>query len=245
MNRQLLLDVVPANPPRFDNYIAGANAEALAALAALAPGRAVYLWGPAGCGRSHLLRAVADAACGVYIGAGENAARLRDYAEGDIAQNVRSSAAGGMAHVLPAVIAVDDVHTLNTDQQAALFALYNRWRESAATGHAFALALAGDRAPLTLPLREDLRTRLGWDLVIRLDPLSDADKLSALAAQAAARGLQLGPEVISWMLTHYERDIRSLSALLEALDRYSLATRRPITIPLLRTMLADPHSQPT
>jgi DnaA family protein len=233
MNRQLLLDVVPANPPRFDNYIAGANAEALAALAALAPGRAVYLWGPAGCGRSHLLRAAADAASGVYIGAGENAARLRDYAEGEVPQ------------ILPALIAVDDVHTLNTDQQAALFALYNRWRESAATGHAFALALAGDRAPLALPLREDLRTRLGWDLVIRLDPLSDADKLSALAAQAAARGLQLGPEVISWMLTHYERDIRSLSALLEALDRYSLATRRPITIPLLRTMLADPHSQPT
>lgn len=233
MNRQLLLDVVPANPPRLDNYIAGANAEALAALAALAPGRAVYLWGPAGCGRSHLLRAAAEAACGVYIGAGENAGRLRDYAEGEIAHN------------LPAVIAVDDVHTLNTDQQAALFALYNRWRESAATGHAFALVLAGDRAPLALPLREDLRTRLGWDLVIRLDPLSDADKLSALAAQAAARGLQLGPEVISWMLTHYERDIRSLSALLEALDRYSLATRRPITIPLLRTMLADPHSQPT
>ena len=126
-------------------------------------------------------------------------------------------------------------------RQAALFALYNRWRESAAAGRAFALAVAGDRAPLSMPLREDLRTRLGWGLVFRLDPLSDADKLAALSAQAAERGLQLAPEVLNWMLTHYERDIRKLSALLDALDRYSLAQRRAITLPLLRAMLADPE----
>ena len=123
--------------------------------------------------------------------------------------------------------------------------LYNRWRESAATGRAFALAVAGDRSTLSMPLREDLRTRLGWDLVFRLDPLSDADKLAALAAQAAERGLHLAPEIINWMLTHHERDIRKLAALLDALDRYSLATGRPITLPLLRAMLADPDSQRT
>jgi DnaA family protein len=230
MNRQLLLDVVPATPPTLDNYIAGANALAAGAVAALAPGRALYLWGAAGSGRSHLLRAAADRGIGEYLGADTTATRLRELAQLEPTQP------------LPATIAIDDVHKLDADRQAALFALYNRWRESAATSHAFALLLAGDRAPLALPLREDLRTRLGWDLVIRLEPLSDTDKLSALTAQAAARGLPLGPEVISWMLTHYERDIRRLTALLDALDRYSLATRRPITIPLLRTMLADPDS---
>jgi DnaA family protein len=230
MNRQLLLDVVPATAPTLDNYIAGPNALAAAAVAALAPGHALYLWGAAGSGRSHLLRAAAERGTGEYIGAGTMATRLRELAQLE------------PSRPLPAIIAIDDVHTLDDDCQAALFALYNRWRESAATSNAFALLLAGDRAPLTLPLREDLRTRLGWDLVIRLEPLSDADKLSALTALATARGLPLGPEVISWMLTHHERDIRRLTALLDALDRYSLATRRPITIPLLRTMLADPDS---
>ena len=90
-----------------------------------------------------------------------------------------------------------------------------------------------------MPLREDLRTRLGWDLVFRLDPLSDADKLAALSAQAAERGMHLAPEIINWMLTHHERDIRKLAALIDALDRYSLANGRPITLPL-RAMLADP-----
>jgi DnaA-homolog protein len=140
---------------------------------------------------------------------------------------------------LPKLIAIDDVHRLDEAQQAGLFALYNRWRESAATDHTFALALSGDRALLSMPLRKDLRTRLGWDLVFRLEPLSDSDKLTALTTQAAERGLQQAPDVINWMLTHHERDIRKLTALLDALDRYSLATGRPINIPLLRTMLAD------
>jgi len=231
MTRQLLLDVLPAPAPSLNNYIAGPNGEALAAARALGPGHAVYLWGPAGCGRSHLLRALAAQPGALYLDASEMTDALREVAESDAAP--------------PRLVAVDDVHRMDETRQAGLFALYNRWRESSATRDAFALAVAGDRAPLSMPLREDLRTRLGWDLVFRLDPLSDADKLAALSAQAAERGLQLAPEVVNWMLTHHERDIRKLSALLDALDRYSLAARRPITIPLLRTMLADPDSQAT
>jgi len=146
----------------------------------------------------------------------------------------------------PRLIAVDDVHRMGTAEQAALFALYNRWRELAATEHAFALAVAGARAPLAADVREDLRTRLGWDLVFRLKPLSDADKRAALQRQAAARGLTLPPEVLSWILTRYARDMRALTGLLAALDRYSLAEQRPITIALLRAMLAhaDPQTSP-
>jgi DnaA family protein len=230
MSRQLLLDVLPEPAPTLANYIAGPNGQALDAARQLAPGRALYLWGPAGCGRSHLLRAIAGSPGGRYIGA--------DGAQSGLAGLAQASPTDPM----PAIVAVDDLHRMGDAAQAALFALYNRWRESAATQHAFALAVAGDRAPLAMPLREDLRTRLGWDLVFRLDPLSDADKLAALAAQATERGLQLAPEVINWMLTHYERDMRRLVALLDALDRYSLATRRPLTIPLLRAMLADPDT---
>jgi DnaA family protein len=230
MSRQLLLDVLPAPAPTLGNYIAGPNGAALAAARGLAAGQALYLWGPAGCGRSHLLRGLADQPGGAYLQAGQDAGDFLALAQADPQAD------------LPALIAVDDVHRMDEARQAALFALYNRWRESAAAGRAFALAVAGDRAPLSMPLREDLRTRLGWGLVCRLDPLSDADKLAALSAQAAERGLQLAPEVLNWMLTHYERDIRKLSALLDALDRYSLSQRRAITLPLLRAMLADPET---
>jgi len=235
MNRQLLLDVLPAPAATLNNYLPGPNGAALAAARELAPGRAIYFWGPAGCGRSHLLRALAaqpDAA----------QARLVEGAGGDAAPLLRALAETPPEQPMPRLVAVDDVHRMDEPGQAALFALYNRWRESAAAAGAFALAVAGDRAPMAMPLREDLRTRLGWDLVFRLEPLTDAQKRAALAALAAERGLQLAPEVLNWILTHYARDMGRLTALLDALDRYSLAARRPVTVPLLRAMLADPDT---
>jgi DnaA family protein len=225
---QLLLDVRPVPEPTLDNYIAGSNAQALAAARELGPGQTLYLWGAAGCGRSHLLRGLAAQSQGCYLDAARGAGPLRELAETGAAP--------------PPLIAVDDAHLMDESARAALFALYNRWRASSAASRAFALAVAGDRAPLSMPLREDLRTRLGWGLVFRLEPLSDADKRAALAAQASERGLRLTPEVINWMLTRHERDLRKLAALLDALDRYSLSAGRPVTVPLLRVMLTESHS---
>lgn len=65
MPRQLPLDISPASEPTLDSFIAGANAEALERVRALAAGElheaVVYLWGERGSGRSHLLRAAARA----------------------------------------------------------------------------------------------------------------------------------------------------------------------------------------
>src|SRR3989442_10308786 len=68
---QLPLEIFPAPEPSLDNYVAGANAEALERVRALAAGRLqeaiVYLWGEAGSGRSHLLRAAARANPGLVL----------------------------------------------------------------------------------------------------------------------------------------------------------------------------------
>lgn len=229
--KQLLLDVLPAQAPSLDNYVPGPNAEALAALRALPSGRAVYLWGPASSGRTHLLRAiVAGSSNSVFLDATTPLDTFEIVAHPDTVARIDHTALR---------IAIDDLHKMDEPRQACVFALYNRWRESAATELALSLVVAGDRAPHQMQLREDLRTRLGWDLVFRLDALSDADKIAALSRQAATRGMQLAPEVLNWVITHYERDMRRLSALLDALDRYSLAAKRPITVPLLRAMLAE------
>src|SRR5690606_4662827 len=136
------------------------------------------------------------------------------------------------------IVAVDDVEHLDTHGQGLLFRLYNRWRETGSGKNAFALVVAGDQAPLAAQLREDLRTRLGWDLVFRLHLLSDDDRARALPRQAHDRGLWLAPEVSSWLLTYYSREMSHLSALLDALDRYSLQRHRPISVPLLKELLA-------
>jgi len=234
MSRQLLLDVLSPPAATLENFLPGANAAACQAARELACGRAIYFWGAPGCGRTHILRALAarPPATGRYLCAGENSADCAD---------ALATLAHAATSALPRLIAVDDVHRLDAAGQAGLFALFNRWRECASTDCAFALAVAGDCAPRASRLREDLRTRLAWDVVFRLQPLSDADKRAALQTQAAARGLALSPEVLNWILTRTTRDMRALTGLLDALDRYSLSAQRAITVPLLRAMMNDPE----
>ena len=227
MSRQLLLEITPTQSPSLDNTVVGANAAAIDAAKGLRPGRALYLWGPPGCGRSHLLHAMIK----------DKEAHFFDSATP--AQEIMGLATLTVDQSGAEIVAVDDIQEMTGDQQAAVFALYNRWRELAATDQSFGLVVTGDRAPMMMSLREDLRTRLGWDLVFRLEPLSDEEKLEAISAYALRRGLPLSPEVLDWMLTHYTRDIRQLFALVDALDRYSLSKHRTVTLPLVRQMLTD------
>jgi DnaA family protein len=68
-------------------------------------------------------------------------------------------------------------------------------------------------------------------------PLADADKPAALAAYARRRGFRLTDDVIAYLLAHVRRDMAALLGALTALDRHSLATKRPITVPMLRDWL--------
>ncbi len=226
MNRQLLLEIIPAPEPTLDSTVIGENAAAVDAARGLQAGRALYFWGPPGSGRSHLLRALAQQTPSIYLDSASTPEIMMSLATSNEPDSHK-------------LVVVDDIQDMSEDQQACVFALYNRWRACATTESAFALAVTGDRAPMVMPLREDLRTRLGWDLVFRLEPLSDRDKFAALKTYAEGQGLPLSSEVLDWMLIHYSRDIRQLFALVDALDQYSLSKHRTVTVPLLRTMLTD------
>jgi len=217
--RQLILDLVPAQPPTLENFAAGSNAEALTGLAgwlaAESPDTCLLLWGDSGAGKSHLL-----AASGAIYANAEDDPTLAGLPEE------------------AAFVAVDNVEALDADGQIALFNRFNRLR--AAGGR----LLAGARVPpLQLALREDLRTRLGSGQIHRLRPLSDDEKRTALAAQARERGMSLAPEALDYLLARAPRDMRSLAAILAALDRYSLEQKRPLTLPLLRSVLQTHESQ--
>lgn len=211
---QLALDLVQPLTPRLDNFVPGRNAEALAALRALAAGQGaqfVYLWGEPGCGRSHLLAALAAEGGGL--------GRAGEVPE--FAAEVR-------------LYLVDDVDALDEAGQARFFRLVNEIRGAPGAR----LASAGSAPPARMALREDVRTRLAWGLVYQLHALSDVEKAQALLAHAGSRGIVLTPEVRAWMLAHLPRDMRTQVAVLDALDAYALARKRPITLPLLREWLA-------
>lgn len=220
--KQLVLDIAPLPAPTFANFVAGRNAEPLAALRALADGgeRFVYLWGAPGSGRSHLLRAALAAA-----GSDTAALAFDARAAFDVPEN--------------ALVAADDVHTLAAEAQIALFNLHNRLRAGGG-----ALLAGGDAAPAQLAVRDDLRTRLAAGLVYEIHGLDDGEKAEALAHHARTRGFALPEDVGDYLLRHTRRDLRSLFALLEALDRHALAARRAVTLPLLRELLAGNQQGP-
>jgi DnaA family protein len=218
---QLILELAPAPAPTFESFVPGRNRALVEALSALAAGRTstqvVYLWGEAGSGKSHLLAAAYTAA----LFARRTALLVEYVADLDGAVD-----GGGL-------LAIDDVDALPESAQVKVFDLFNRVRSA---GGAF--AAAGTCTPARLPLREDLRTRVLSGLVFQVHSLSDDEKAAALTAHAVERGIGLPEEVVAYLLRRLPRDLGTQFAVLEAVDRYALSRKRPVTLPLVREALA-------
>lgn len=215
--QQVLPHIRPQQIPSFDNFVAGSNGELLTLLPHCAAGREtrpVYLWGSTGSGRSHLLAAVANQADAVVRAGGEVP---DDFMPPD-----------------GSLVIVDDVERLSPDAQIALFRCFNDQRP-----RKLRLLLSGDTAPLHLPCREDLRTRIGQALIYEVKLLTDSEKASALLYHAAQRGMKVEDHIIDYLLRHGRRDLPSLMAALDALDQQSLEQKRPVTLPLLREIMQN------
>ena len=218
--RQLALDIGLAAVPDFDTFIALGNETAVQALTHLRPGSApVYLWGPSGCGKSHLLGAVHS--------------RALHHHESVIWLDASTAA-------LPT--RVEGIQWLLMDQAEAWSPAQQHWAFSAfvqASAAGASVAAAGRLPPTDLPIRDDIRSRLGWGLVLSLWPLGESTLRQALREEAQRRGLRLGDEVLDYALRRLARDLKSLTGLLDRFDRYALQHQRPLTVPLLRQMLDE------
>lgn len=215
--RQLALDLGPEKPPTLESFVTGQNQELLAQLQQFAQRTShepcAYLWGEPGAGKSHLLRALAADPRARYL-------------------NPQSDAADFVYAPQISLYLLDDCDQLSPEAQIDAFALFNQVRE-----HQARMISSGALPPARLNLRDDLRTRMGWGLVYQVHGLSDDEKIAALTLSAHNRGFTLSPGVLPYLMSHFQRDMQSLSAMLDALDRYSLETQRPITLPLLRSLL--------
>jgi DnaA family protein len=221
--KQLVLDLGADPAQSLENFEVGQNAE-LAHLMHQFAGRGsrehfAYLWGEAAAGKTHLLHALAATPGSRYIGAGAPESAFSYSPE-------------------VSLYLLDDCHLLAPSAQIDAFALFNQIRE-----HGAYMVSTGLAPPAVLPVREDLRTRMGWGLIYQIHGLSDEEKIAALTHAAGARGLTLSASVLPYLLSHFRRDMRSLSTMLDALDQYSLETQRPVTLPLLRDLLQQANLQ--
>jgi DnaA-homolog protein len=220
--KQLALDIGLARAPSLASFLAGPNEAAWKHLQLWAgsPTRSpvpTYLWGAAGSGKTHLLKAVQESLREQGASAGwldPSMAEPPDFNE------------------QWAVVLMDDVQRYSAVQQHAAFSWFVQ-----AQALQRGVCAAGLLPPADLKLREDLRTRLGWGHVFQLHVLSEPERRAVLRQAADARGVFLSDEVMDFILTRFSRDLGSLLQLLEHLDAYALQTQRAITIPLIRSML--------
>ena len=229
--KQIPLDIGLTPRPRLHTLVEGENGRLLAhvreALQQRQPQTVpTYVWGPAGSGKTHLLQAVLQELHEQGLSAGWLDA---------------STPCGGYAREFDprwSAVLLDEVELYSPEQQHTAF----NWFINAMTpqqGEPRWVLAAGSLPVADLPLREDLRTRLGWGQVHALQPLGDEDVRKALQQGAAERGLELGDEVVNYMLSRFSRDLGSLNELLGMLDGYALEQRRALTVPLLKQMLNE------
>jgi DnaA family protein len=227
---QLPLNIHWRDDATLQSFYPGDNQEALKAVSELSCGIDIdepflYLWGPPGVGRTHLLQA----ACR-FVSEREKSAfyiSLRDK------NHLSLSALQGMENL--ALVCIDDVEEIAglLIWEEALFHLFNRIQSQKGC-LLIASAVPPKQLSFSLP---DLKSRLNWGVTYQLHRLTDEQKVTVLQLRAQHRGLQLNKTVSQFLLSHCSRDMVELYSILEKLDRASLVEQRRLTIPFVKHVL--------
>lgn len=230
MSSQLPLALRWPARQRFADFIAGPNSsvvELLQAGARTAESPWLFLAGPTGSGRTHLLIATCMAA--------SEHGRSAQYLPLATLPAARAEAIRGFGG--SELLAIDDLDAIAGEREAehALFDLYNRCRAQHAT-LLFAATTPAAGLGIGLP---DLLSRLSACTQAALKPLDETQRRELLRERALSRGISLDDGVLDWLFTRGKRDLGSLFEVLDRIDRAALAAKRRVTLPFLRELLRE------
>lgn len=225
MTTQLTLEMALKQHNTFERWLVGPNQELVFLLGQLGQPpveKGLYIWGPAGSGKTHVLQAH----CRDRAEAGKRVMYLP-------LTGLEPSCLNDMEQL--SLLVLDDVDHVFGDRawEQALCQLYNQLSPMSALIMAATepVALAG----IVLP---DLRSRLTSLLAYQLQALDDVDKRTVLKTQALDRGLELSDQVCDYLFNHYSRSLSDQLAILGRLDQASLSHQRRLTIPFVKSVLA-------
>jgi DnaA family protein len=225
---QLPLGLALKDSARFGSYFPGQNREAVQGLRSAAAGRGeslVYIAGPAGRGKTHLLQAACHLAAEHRRSSGYLPVQELLELSVDIFQGLEQLD----------LVCLDDAQALAglDDWERGLFDLFNRVRE-----HGGTLLVTAEQVPARAGFElPDLVSRLGWGVSYVLKPLADDEVLAALSCRARGRGLELPEETAGFLLKRIPRDLPSVFDLLDRLDEASMIEQRRLTIPFVKSVL--------
>ena len=180
-----------------------------------------FIWGVKGSGKSHLLQAScaqqinsAYLPLKIFLEEGESVMESLDQLDW---------------------LCIDDVHLVLTKSawEERLFSLFNACQESSTR-----LIISSVLAPLKLEYAlPDLKSRFSSGVTYQLYELEEQEKILALKKRAELAGIPLQEEVLNYIYIRSERSMSKLFAVLEQLDKLSMAEKRKITIPFVKLIM--------
>ena len=243
------LHSVPLNEKyRFENFIVGRpNEFAFAAATRIAqdattPFNPLFLYGPSGLGKTHLLHSIAWRRKELFpednILFVSSETFLYEFVYALRHQN--TLAFKEMFRSVDLLI-IDDVQHIigkNSTQQE-FFHTFNTLVEQRKQ-----IVLSADRPPVDLNLDERLRSRLGWGLMADLHPTDYELRLGILHSKTEAEiartpGLEVDPKVLDFLAHRISTDVRTLEGALNRLFAFAMMANRPATIELAQRELQD------
>ena len=130
------------------------------------------------------------------------------------------------------ILVIEDIESMSDIEQIQAFSIFNNCKENGKK-----LFITGSNSPNNMGLRSDLASRLSWGIVYQIKALTDNEKKLALLNHSKQKGMSSNVKVIEYCMKNLKRDLNYLIATLDALDNWSLKTKKPMTIPLLKKLL--------
>ena len=229
----------------FDQFVIGASnrfAHAAALSVAESPGRSynpLFIYGPAGLGKTHLLHAI-----GHHVRTVFRNKRVR-YVSTETFMNEFVDAI--RAKEMPSfkrryrdldVLLIDDIQFLERTQelQEEFFHTFNQLHSEGGQ-----IVISSDRAPKSIASLEDrLRTRFEWGLITDVQPPEFETRLAILRKKAESEHLGgIPPEVLAFIATNISDNIRELEGALIRVAAYSSLNRAELSEEIAQKVLAD------
>jgi chromosomal replication initiator protein len=229
----------------FDQFVIGASnrfAHAAALSVAESPGRSynpLFIYGPAGLGKTHLLHAI-----GHHVRTVFRNKRVR-YVSTEAFMNefvdaIRAKAMPGFKRRYRDldVLLIDDIQFLERTQelQEEFFHTFNQLH-----GEGGQIVISSDRPPKSIASLEDrLRTRFEWGLITDVQPPEFETRLAILRKKAEAEHLSdIPPEVLAFIATNISDNIRELEGALIRVAAYASLHQAELSEEVAQRVLAD------
>lgn len=229
MPKQLPLQFEFQSTQNFSAFYSGSNEEIVTNLQQIfiTQEQQIFLWGAASSGKSHLLQATCQNA--------NDSNKTSFYFSLDAKTLPPPTILDGLDNI--DLVCFDNIDQIieNTEWEQAFFNFFNLHRDN--NKH---LVLSASCPPRYIGLQlPDLKTRMSWGLTLKLNPLSDEQRLHALIYKANVLGFEIPTHVGKFLMTHYTSDLPSIWKLLNRIEIATLAAQRKITIPFLKQIMAS------